>query len=143
MPYRYLEDVAIADAAFEAWGSTVEEMILSACDAAINVMADALDSIRPVVRKTFRFEDPQLDMLLFQILQELIFFKDAERLLLRARSIQLRKCATGWSASVESSGEEIDPQRHALIVDVKAVTFHRLKVEQTGSDWRATVVLDV
>lgn len=143
MPYKYLEDVAIADAAFEAWGNTVEEMLLSACDAAINVMTNDLDSIRPLVSKTFCFEDAQLDMLIFQILQEFIFFKDAEKLLLRARSIQLQKRDTGWSATVESSGETIDPQRHELAVDVKAVTLHRLQVEQNSNGWRATVVLDV
>ena len=37
MPYRYLENIAIADAAFEAWGETMEEMFMAAADAAVNV----------------------------------------------------------------------------------------------------------
>ncbi|NTV43837.1 MAG: archease, partial [Syntrophobacteraceae bacterium] len=43
----------------------------------------------------------------------------------------------------EASGEKIDPDRHDLIVDVKAVTFHHFRVEQTRHGWEAMVILDL
>ena len=143
MPYRYLEDLAPADAAFEAWGATLEEMLLSASDAALNIMAGDLEAIRPREDRRFRLEEAEIDMLLFQLLQELIYYKDAEQLLLRVRSVRVQRGDNGWRATVEASGETIDAERHDLIVDIKAVTLHRLQVRQTPDGWRATVVVDV
>jgi SHS2 domain-containing protein len=142
MPYRYLEDIAIADAAFEAWGESLEEMVLAAADATMNVMVGDLKSIAPRARRHFLFEDPQLDMLLFKILQELIFYKDAERLLLRIVGINVTRCPNHWEAGIDTAGDFIDPAIHELATDVKAVTLHRLRVEQTSRGWNSTVVLD-
>lgn len=143
MPYRYLEDIAIADSAFEAWGKTVEEMITAASDATLNIMVGDLESISFRESRLRQFEDTQIDMLLFQVLQEIVFFKDAERLLLRVRNVHLHEEGSLWNAAIEFQGELIDPERHDLIVDVKAVTLHRLQVERRDDCWAATVVVDV
>ena len=143
MPYRYLEDIAIADVAFEAWGETIEEMIVAASDATINVMVENPDAIISRDHRRFQVTDAELDMLLFQVLQELIYFKDAEGLLLRVRTLHLEQNQGTWTATVEADGEPIDPQRHHLIVDVKAVTLHRFQVQETAGGWNATVVVDV
>jgi len=48
MSYEFLEDVAIADIAFRAWGKDLEQLFLTAGDATINVMIENLDSIEPI-----------------------------------------------------------------------------------------------
>ncbi len=83
MPYRYREDIATADIAFEAWGKTLEEMFIAAADATMNVMVGDLDSIADRERRMIEVRSDEIDMLLFELLQELIFFKDADMLLLR------------------------------------------------------------
>ncbi len=143
MPYRYLEDVAIADAAFEAWGGSVEEMLKSASDATMNIMVSDLASIRPRQYRHLRIKKDQIDMLLFQLLQELIYYKDAEHLLLLVRNIRIERHDTEWSAFIKVAGETIDLERHDLIVDIKAVTLHNFNVFQTAQGWNATVIVDV
>jgi SHS2 domain-containing protein len=142
MPYRYLEDVAIADAAFEAWGHSVEEMLAAAADASLCVMISNPSCVENKTVRSFSVEESELDMLLLQFLQELIYYKDAEGLLLRVRSIRAEKQPDRWTASIEAYGERIDPERHELATDVKAVTLHRLKVARSAEGWNATVVLD-
>jgi SHS2 domain-containing protein len=143
MPYRYLEDVAIADAAFEAWGNCLEETIVSAADATINVMVGDLSSIQKRQYRHLKVTDTQIDMLLFQLLQDLIYYKDAEQLLLRLQTIRLQKEGTRWTAYAELAGEPIDTRRHDLIVDIKAITLHRLEVKQNETGWTAQVVVDI
>jgi SHS2 domain-containing protein len=143
MPYRYLEDIATADVAFEARGDTLEEMLIAAADATMNVMVADLGSIADRVRRTISVESDAIDMLLFQLLQEIIFYKDAERLLLRVPEVRVRYGDDDVGLSVEAYGEELDPEKHELIVDVKAVTLHRFQVEQTSSGWSALVILDI
>jgi SHS2 domain-containing protein len=143
MPYRYLPDIAIADVAFEAWADSLEGLFLAASEATMNVMVADLETIVEREVRTLRAEDAELDMLLFQLLQELIFYKDAEKLLLRVKTLEIRKLENGFALQAEAGGEELDPARHDLVVDVKAVTLHRYRVEQTGRGWEASVILDI
>ena len=46
-------------------------------------------------------------------------------------------------AAGELRGEPYDPQRHDIRVEVKAVTYHLLKVAREGKDWTGIVVLDL
>ena len=40
------------------------------------------------------------------------------------------------------AGEQYDSRRHQLLEEIKAVTYHRLAVEEIGDAWRATIVFD-
>jgi SHS2 domain-containing protein len=143
MPYRFLEDIAIADVAFEASGKSREELFVAAADALMNVMVADLTTIRTVEKVEFRLENEALDMLLFNFLGELIFYKDARLLLLRVTSVRFSRSGALFVLNAGTYGELLDPARHPLIVDVKAVTLHRFKVEKTEDGWRAEVVLDI
>lgn len=141
--YRFREDVAIADAAFEAWGETLEEVFIAAADATMNTMVENLGAIEEKVRQPIRLEEQAADLLLFRLLEELIYRKDAEGLLLRVPEITVRPRDGAFLLEAEARGEPIDPLRHHLLADVKAVTLHGLRVEQTPEGWRAFVVLDI
>lgn len=143
MPYRYLEEIAISDVAFEAWGKSIEEMFVAAGDATMNVMVEDLDTIADREHRAIHVEESAMDMLLFQFLQELIFLKDAEQLLLRVSKIRIENQNSAYQLSAEAYGEELNPEKHELVVDVKAVTFHRFRVGQTTQGWEATVILDI
>jgi protein archease len=42
------------------------------------------------------------------------------------------------------AGERFEPDRHRLIQEIKAVTYHRLEVGQSsGGGWSATVIFDI
>jgi SHS2 domain-containing protein len=106
-------------------------------------MVENLDEIGAKAEKRVSLSAGTLDMLLFQLLQELIFFKDAEQLLLRVGSVSLRKKGGLHSLDALLLGERIDAAKHRLVVDVKAVTLYRLSLEENEKGWEATVVLDV
>ena len=143
MPYQYLEEIAKADVAFEAWGETQEETFIAAADAMMNVMVADLSTIRMKERRSLHLEADALDMLLFELLQELIFQKDASRLLLRVKELRILREGEHYGLTGSAEGEELDPRRHDLIVDVKAVTLHRFGVERTDGGWKAMVILDI
>jgi SHS2 domain-containing protein len=143
MPYEYLEDIATSDAAFKAWGETAEEMFQAAAEATMNVMVGDLDTISAEQQRELRVESDALDMLLFELLQELIFLKDARRLLLRVSDVHIEQEGDHFRLRARAQGEELDMEKHDLVVDVKAVTLHRYQVERTDQGWLATVILDI
>lgn len=143
MPYRYLEHIAIADAAFEAFGATIEELFVSAADAVMNTMVEELASIGCEDTVAFETEHDSLDLLLYNFLSELVFLKDARCLLLRVKSVSVTETGGKFNAKAIAYGEKIDPKKHPLLADVKAVTLHRFTLEKTDTGWRALVILDI
>jgi SHS2 domain-containing protein len=141
--YRYLEDIAIADVAFEAQAPGREGLFIAASDALVNVMVEDPAAIDGRVPRRLAVDDEAVDMLLFGFLQELIYLKDAQDLLLRVRSLGIESRNDKFYLEAQAFGEKIDPKKHALKVDVKAVTLHRFSVTQSKGLWRAVVVLDI
>jgi protein archease len=143
MPYEYLEDFGTADIAFEATGRDLPELFSDAADATMNVMIDNIDAIQPVETRQIEVSNDKLDMLLFDFLQELIFLKDAERLLLRMREVQIAERDENYFMKATAQGEPLDPERHHQRADVKAVTLHDFSVEQIDGGWKTRVLLDI
>ena len=143
MPYRYLEDIGTADIAFEATGRDLPELFIAAADATMNVMIDNLEAIEARETRQIELASDSIEMLLFDFLQDLIYFKDARRLLLRARAAQIDQKGKEYFLKATVVGEELDPTRHQQRADVKAVTLHGFSVEKHDGGWKARVLLDI
>lgn len=143
MPFRFQDDISTADVAFEAWGQTLEELFISSAAALLSTMAAAPEQIARRQKLTFRLENEELDLLLLSFLQELIFYKDARRLLLHAETVRIEQLDNIYRLEAIVSGEQLDAVRHRLLVDVKAVTLHCFQVAFVDNLWKAVVVLDV
>jgi SHS2 domain-containing protein len=109
----------------------------------MQVMVEDLSHIQPRENRMIRIRETSLEFLLFQFLQEFIFYKDAECLLLKVDALQLQSDKEEFQLNALLVGEPLDPSRHLLNVDIKAVTFHRFRVAQSSEGWEATVVLDI
>jgi protein archease len=45
--------------------------------------------------------------------------------------------------AVELEGENFDARRHRLLTEIKAVTYHELRVEPSESGWSARILFDI
>jgi len=143
MPYEFVDELTVADLAFRAWGHDLEETFVAAAEAVMNAMVEDLDAIRPHDRRTCSIEHDALDLLLFNFLQEFVYYKDAQQLLLRIQQLHITDDHQPYSLRATLAGEPIDPARHRLRVDVKAVTLHRFSLTQSDDGWATTVILDI
>jgi len=141
LSYKYLEDVAVADIAFEATGKTLDELFVSCAEAVENSMAE-LKSISAKTKKEIKLKNETADLLLYDFLSELIFWKDTERMLFRKFSIKVRQ-NKNFELVAEIWGEKIDPKKHKLKDDVKAVTMHFFTIKKEANTYQITVTLDI
>ncbi len=141
MSYRFIEDEATADIAFEAFGKTLQELLESAALATTNVMIRDPRKISHNAKKSFEVKADSVEMLLFNLLQEIIFYKDAKQLLFS--SFHLDVDEKNIALKCVAQGEKIDQKKHDLVVDVKAVTLHLFEVKKTKEGWKAHVILDI
>jgi SHS2 domain-containing protein len=80
---------------------------------------------------------------LFDFLQELVFYKDADLLLFGKYLVKIDRQDSQFRLQAEAHGETLDHDRHDLVVDVKAVTLHQFEVKETDQGWEARVILDI
>jgi len=95
--------------------------------------------------KVIERQDETLPSLLLDWLSDLVYLKDAEGVVFREATAAVIEDQTnkGWRLQGTLRGEPIDPQRHELRADVKAVTKHLYEVRQDSNRWVARVVLDI
>lgn len=109
----------------------------------MNIMIESLEKIERKQELRIELERGSVEMLLFNFLQEFIFYKDAKQLLLLPYDINIEFKENKYYLSSTLCGEIIDYSKHDLLVDVKAVTLHRFTLEKRETYWYAFVLLDV
>ena len=139
--YRFLEDTAIADAAFEAEGDSLEDLFEACAQATFAVMAET-KTVEAKDQEEIRLKSKDLEGLLFNWLAELIYLKDLKATAFSRYRIKIDK-PNGYRLKASIWGEVIDVKKHRVKVDVKAVTYHLLEVKNKDNMWTAKVILDI
>jgi len=73
-------------------------------------------------------------------LRELLFFWNGKELLVKKAEIL---SITGTRLSARIVYDSYDPGQHTIINEIKAVTYHQIRVEEGPYGWKATVIFDV
>lgn len=136
--YAYFDHTA--DVGMTVTANSLPELLEAACRGLSNLMIPQPDSIEVRERRTVSFKNDDPSLLLFDLLNELIYFFEVENLVFREFSIRM---PSPNSLIADMGGEHFDSERHPSGNEVKAVTYHRLSVEQTADGWKAEVIFDI
>lgn len=141
-PFEFVEGVT-ADLTFVARGPTLEQLFAAASEALLAASVADPARVEPRESHPLALEEPDLELLLLRFLSELVFLRDARKLLLRAA--QLHVTAEPGPARVTGvlRGERFDAARHELAHDVKAVTAYGLAIARDSAGYWVRVTLDV
>jgi SHS2 domain-containing protein len=104
-----------------------------------SMMVDHVEDVLQVQSVAFQVFGEDREYLLFDWLNELLFHFDSTKMLLSRFDVEVGP--EGLKAI--GFGEPLDPERHHLAHEVKAITYHRLKVEETPEGWLAEVIVDI
>jgi SHS2 domain-containing protein len=133
---------ATSDLSFVALGPTVEAVFVAAGEAFLAATVEEPQTVERRERRSVVLEEPDLELLLVRFLNELVYLRDAQELLLHPQDVEIVSDGS-VELRAELAGERIDRRRHALASDVKAATVHELRVAKTSEGWTATATLDV
>jgi len=128
-----------ADLGLRIRAADLDTLFAEAARALFAAIVEDLDTVEPRQRLDVHLTGEDREYLLFDWVKELLYHFDAEHLLLarfepHVKDGDLR--GTAW-------GEPLDRSRHNLEHEVKAITYHGLKVEQTPDGWLAEVIVDI
>jgi SHS2 domain-containing protein len=137
--FKFLENIATADVAFEAYGKDLNELFGNAALALFEAMVET-KTVASCQLSVVSCQNDTIEGLLFDFLNELIFLKDSKNVVFSDFKV---KISGKYKLKARVSGEEIDKKKHVLKTDVKAVTMHQFRVEKTKEGYKARVILDV
>ncbi len=142
-PYELRSDIAIADIAFYAYGKTHEELIINSCQAVTEAMVNR-GKIEEKEEVGFTKQSDTLEDLLYSVLEEIIYLKDAKQLVFSDFKVEkIQTKSTPYSIVMTLKGEKISRKKHEAHADVKAVTYYDYYVKKTNDGYMASVILDV
>ena len=128
-----------ADLGIRVSAGTLEELFENAGLALFDLLTD-LSRVRPAARYQLSLRAENLEGLLVQWLRELLYrFFGEKTAFCRLEVTHL----TQDSLSAVCLGERMSPDRHAFRTEIKAVTYHGLRVARTEEGWTADVIFDI
>jgi SHS2 domain-containing protein len=135
LKYEFVEHTA--DITFKAYGRDLNQLFENAAEALESTLI-MLEAVALSSNTTIEMTSDSCDDLLYDWLAELLVMFEVNR-------FAVKKCIVniaGSSLSAECWGERIDPNKHTLNTEVKAVTYHNLQIKK-NKVYHTEITLDV
>jgi SHS2 domain-containing protein len=128
-----------ADLGLRIRAADLSTLLAEAGHALTSVLIEDLDAIRPDQSITIRLPSEEPELLFFDWLRELLYQFDVHHFVFSRFTVTLTEC--GLEATAR--GEPLCPERHIPLHEIKAITYHGLRVERTSDGWLAEVIVDI
>jgi SHS2 domain-containing protein len=128
-----------ADVGLRIRAADLDALFAEAARAMFSVMAGNLDAVGPTEEVSITLAADDIDALLRDWLGELLYAFHVRKLLFSEFTVSIDERGLQGAAR----GTPMDAARHELDVEIKAVTWHGLKVEPTSDGWLAEVIVDI
>ena len=129
-----------ADVGLRIRAADLPELFAEAGRALFSIMVDNYEVVQPDETISLDVPAAGVEDLLFDWISELIFTFEMRHLLLCRFDVTLDDQA---GLHADAAGQMLDEQRHRIGFEVKAVTYHELKVRETDDGYMAEVIVDI
>ena len=128
-----------ADLGLRVRASKLNDLFSESAHGLFSMIVANLDAVRGVTKRKVSLPADDYDLLLFDWLSELLYTFETEHLVFSQFNVDINN--EGLEAICR--GESLEPERHLTDHEVKAITYHGLKVEHINSGWLAEVIVDI
>ena len=128
-----------ADLGLRVRAADLNTLFAEGAQALFETIVPDLASVRPDQKVEIVLTGDDRAYLLVDWLKELLYHFDARHLLFGKFEVHVGDNGLAGAAW----GEPLDPARHVLDHEVKAITYHGLRVEETAEGWMAEVIVDI
>lgn len=128
-----------ADVGLSAEADTLGELFEALAMALARFICPA-ETVRPDHVRQVAAQAEDVEALAVDFLSELLRLIQVDRRMVSEVNV---KDASAHSVRAEVHGERYDPSRHEIHTEVKAVTYHQLKVAEEDGRWMGRVILDL
>lgn len=128
-----------ADIGLRIRAADLDGLFVEAAKGLFSLIVENPSAIRSLEESTFQVTGSETDYLLFDWLNELLYRFETGGMLFWEFDVHV----TDEGITATARGERADTERHQLAHEVKAITYHHLKVEETAEGWLAELIVDI
>lgn len=128
-----------ADIGVRVYGESFAELLKNAALALMSLIAER-ESVRPNEEVVFEADAETGEELLIKMLSEILYLHEVRKMVFADAEIEL---TDGYKLMGRLMGEKIDASRHELLRDIKAATYHNLKIERVNDRFMAEIIFDI
>ena len=128
-----------ADIGIIAYGNSLADLMSAAAEGMTGLMTD-VSCIGSGLERKIELKEADQEALLVKWLNELLYEFEVDRLLFSDFDVRTRE---GNSLTALCRGEKYDPARHHITREIKAATYHNLKVVKEKDGYSARIIFDI
>ena len=136
-PFEIIDHTA--DVGIIAYGADVEQLFSNAALALFSLITEP-ENVEEKLHLDLEVSSEDRDSLLVEWLNELIYLFDVKNILFKRFDIE---SLTRNQLKAICYGEDFDPMKHKIKIGVKAATYHMLKLDKDGGEYKAQVIFDI
>jgi len=136
-PFEIIDHTA--DIGIVAYGEDIKQVFANAAIGLFNLIAD-LDDFKEDIERYIELSAEDIEILLVEWLNELIYIFDVEHIIFKRFEINE---LTSTSIRARCFGEKIRHGQHKLKREIKAATYHMLRISKEGDSYKVQVIFDI
>jgi SHS2 domain-containing protein len=137
LKYKIIDHTA--DICVRVFGNSLEEIFIGSAKAMMAIITD-VEKVNPSREISIKARGENPEELLVKWLQEILYFHEVKKMVFKDFEIKIEN---GTRAVGKASGEKIDFDRHEFYSNIKAVTYHNLKITSSKSKYQVDIVFDI
>jgi SHS2 domain-containing protein len=140
--YKFLDHPA--DVQVESWGNSLEEAFSQTAYSLMATITPNLAKISPSVEKTLNIKAEDKEALLFDFLSEFLYIFDVEKLVFSEIKVKnIKKRNDQYELQAVIRGEKFDKNKHEIGIEVKAITYSYMTIEEDKEKVKINIVFDI
>jgi SHS2 domain-containing protein len=140
--YKFIDHTA--DVQVKSWGETLEEAFSQTAYSLIATITPDLSRIDPKIEKILDVKAEDKEALLFDFLSEFLYIFDVEELVFSEIEVKsIKKVNEQFELHAILKGEKFSKDKHKIGIEVKAITYSFMKIEEKSNGVEIDIVFDI
>ena len=136
-PFEIIDHTA--DIGIVVHGADIKQVFANAALGLFNLMAD-LDNLKEDTKREIKLSAEDVEVLLIEWLNELIYISEVEHIIFKKFEIDE---LSNTNLKATCFGEKIKPGQHRLKREIKAATYHMLRINKENGSYKVQIIFDI
>ena len=133
-----------ADVQVRSWGPSIEEAFTQTAYSLMTTITPDLKKITPNIEKKITIKAEDKEALLFDFLSEFLYIFDVDELVFSQIYVsKIEKFNGNYKLQATLKGEEFDLDKHEIGIEVKAITYSFMNIEEKHASTIIDIVYDI
>ncbi len=133
-----------ADVQVRSWGPSLEEAFSQTAYSLMATITPDLKKITPKIEKKITIKAEDKEALLFDFLSEFLYIFDVDELVFSQIYVsKIEKFNDNYKLQATLKGEKFDLDKHEIGIEVKAITYSFMNIEEKHASTIIDIVFDI